>query len=78
MMQNFSAVYEAQQGRRVPPSQRSVLSEGKTVFAVYLESIYRFLQIGLLVQKIWQKQFYIRSGQIAVKEGRDGLDMIRL
>ena len=35
-------------------------------------------QIGLLVQEIWQKQFCLRSGQIAVKEGRDGNVRLRL
>ena len=42
VMQIFSAINEAQHCRRVPPSQRSVLSEGKTVFAISLESIDRF------------------------------------
>ena len=42
VMQIFSVISEAQQGRRVPPSQRSVLSEGKTVFAISLEPIDRF------------------------------------
>ena len=35
-------------------------------------------QIGPLVQEIWQKQFCLRSGQIAVKEGRDGNFGLRL
>ena len=35
-------------------------------------------QIDLLVQEIWQKQFCISSGQIAVKEGHDGLVRICL
>ena len=35
-------------------------------------------QIGLLVQEIWQKQFCLLSGQIVVKEGRDGIVRLRL
>ena len=35
-------------------------------------------QIGLLIQEIWQKQLCLRSGQIAVKEGRDGNVGLRL
>ena len=35
-------------------------------------------QIGPLAQEIWQKQYCLRSGQIAVKEGRDSLARLRL
>ena len=35
-------------------------------------------KIGQLVQEIRQKQFCLRSGQIAVNEGRDGNVKVRL